>query len=90
MSHPTLQHERPGLDYGAEPNVQNLHAAIGREKRDGRITIRPFPLWVLIVFGLAFFFAGFWSARTGTHFTATSLESGNAPPAQSPVPAVQP
>ena len=81
MSQPTSQRNRQGVDYGDEPNVQNLHAAIGREERDGRVTIKPFSVWVLVVFGLAFFFAGFWSARTGTHFTATSVGSGNLPPA---------
>jgi len=89
MSFPTLQH-RQGVDYGEESNVQSLHAAIRREKRDGCVTITPFPLWALVVFGLAFFVAGFWSARSGgTHFTATSIESGNPPPSPATLPALQ-
>ncbi len=89
MSQPTLQRARQGVDYRDEPNVQSLHAAVGREKRDGRLTIKPFSVWVLVVLGLAFFFAGFWSARSGTHFTAASMESGNPPPPPSALPAVQ-
>jgi hypothetical protein len=49
MSQPTLQRDRQGVDYGEEQNVQELHAAGQPEKRDGRITIKPFSLWVLIV-----------------------------------------
>jgi len=89
MSYPTLQHDRQGVDYGDELDVQSLHAAIGREKRDERVTIKPFSLWVLVVFGLGFFLAGFWSARIGTDFTATSMESGMPPASQSAPPAVQ-
>jgi plastocyanin len=87
---PSLEYPRQGIDYRERADVQSLHAAIGREHCEGRITIKPFSLWVLVVFGLAFFFAGFWLARTGTHFTATSVESGNPPPSQSTLPAVQP
>ncbi|MGH8092994.1 MAG: cupredoxin domain-containing protein [Chthoniobacterales bacterium] len=90
MSHPTLQRERQGVDYGDESDVQSLHAAIDREEGDWRVTIKPFSLWVLVVFGLAFFFAGFWSARNGTHFVATSVESGNPPPSQATLQAAQP
>lgn len=90
MSHPTLERKRQGIDYGAESDVQNLHAAIGREKRDRRVTVKPFSLWVLVVFGLAFFFAGFWSARNGTQFTATSVDSGNPPTPQATLQAVPP
>ena len=90
MNHPTLERKRQGIDYGAESDVQNLHAAIGREKRDRRVTIKPFSLWVLIVFGVIFFFAGFWSARNGTQFTATSADSANPPPSPSTLQAVQP
>jgi plastocyanin len=90
MSYPTLQQPRQGLDYGNESDVQSLHAALRHEKRDERVTIKPFSLWVLVVFGIGFFLAGFWSARVGTHFTATSIQSGNAPVAQSTPAAVQP
>jgi len=88
MSQPTLQRDRQGIDYGERQNVQKLHA-IGRgEKADGRVTIKPFPLWMLAVFGIVLFFAGFFSARHGIEFTATNLDRAN-PPAPSTPQAVQ-
>lgn len=90
MSHPTLERKRQGIDYRTESDVQNLHAAIGREKRDRRVTVKPFSLWVLIVLGVIFFFAGFWSSRNGTQFTATSVDSGNPPTPQAALQAVPP
>lgn len=62
--------------------MQNLHAVTEREKRNERVTIKPFSLWVLIGWGLAFFFAGFWSAHYGTQFTSTSVGPGNPPAPQ--------
>ena len=89
MSQPTLQRDRQGVDYGEERNVQELHAAVRREKPDGRVTIKPFSLWVLLVCGLVFFFAGFFSARHGADFTATNVDRDNPPPAQSTPQAVE-
>ena len=89
MSQPTLQRDRQGVDYGEEQNVQKLHAAVRREKGDGRVTIKPFSLWMLVVCGFVFFFAGFFSARHGADFTATNVDRGNPPPAQSTLQAVQ-
>ena len=68
--------------------MQDLHAAIQVEKADGRVTINPFPLWMLVVAGIVFFFAGFFSARHGVEFTATDLDRAN-PPAPSTLQAVQ-
>jgi plastocyanin len=80
MSQPTLEREGQGLDYGEEQDVQKLHAVDRCEKRDGRVTIEPFSLWMLVVWGLAFFFAGFFWARPGADFTVTNMNPGN--PAQ--------
>ena len=82
MSQPTLQHDRQGVDYGEEQNVQELHAAGRREKPDGHVTIKPFSLWMLVVWGLVLFIAGFFSTRHGTDFTATNVDRGNPPPIQ--------
>jgi plastocyanin len=90
MSEPTLQRDHQGVDYGEEQNVQKMHAAIRREKDDRLVTIKPFSLWMLVVCGLVFFFAGFFSARHGSDFTATNMDQGNPPPAQSTLQAVQP
>jgi plastocyanin len=89
MSWPPDEHPRQGIDYADTTNVQKLHAGIQREKADGRVTIKAFSLWMLVVLGLAFFFAGFFSARHGAEFTATNLDRGNPPPAQSTLQAVQ-
>ena len=89
MSQPTLQRDRQGVDYGEEQNVQKLHAAICHEKADGRVTIKPFSLWILVICGFVFFLAGFFSGRHGADFTATNVEQGNPPPAQSTLQAVQ-
>jgi plastocyanin len=89
MSHPCPEFQRQGVDYAEAADVQDLHAAIRGEKRDGRITIKPFSLWLLVVLGLAFFFAGFFSARQGADFTSTNVDRGNAQQAQSTLPAVQ-
>ena len=89
MSHPTLQCDRQGVDYGEQQNVQKLHAAVRREKRGGRVTVKPFSLWMLVIWGIVFFFAGFFSVRHGSHFTATNVDRGNPPAAQSTLQAVQ-
>jgi plastocyanin len=89
MSQPTLQRDRQGVDYGQEQNVQKLPAAVRREQRGGRVTIKPFSLWMLVIWGIVFFFAGFFSARHGSDFTATNSDRGNPPAAQSSLQAVQ-
>jgi plastocyanin len=89
MRPPSPEHHRQGVDYAETTDVQNLHASIRREKGDGGVTIKPFSLWVLVVCGLVFFFAGFFSARQSGDFSATAMDRGNAPPAQSTLPAAQ-
>ena len=89
MNQPTLQRDRQGVDYGEEQNVQKLHAAIRHEQRGGLVTIKPFSLWMLVIWGIIFFFAGFFLARHGADFTATNVDRGNPPAAQSTPQAVQ-
>jgi plastocyanin len=89
MSHPTLQRDRQRVDYGEQQNVQKLHAAVRREKRGGRVTVKPFSLWMLVIWGIVFFFAGFFSVRHGSDFTATNLDRGNPQAAESTLQAVQ-
>ena len=89
MSHPPPQRHRQGVDYVEAAGVQDLLASIRCEIRDGRVTIKPFPLWTLVVVGLVFFFSAFFWARQGTDFTATNLDR-ESPPAQSTLQAVQP
>ena len=89
MNQPTLQRDHQGVDYGEEQNVQKLHATIRHEQRGGPVTIKPFSLWILVVLGIIFFFAGFFLARHGADFTATNMDRGNPPAAQSTLQAIQ-
>src|SRR5690242_12500696 len=89
MSQPTLQRDRQGVDYGEEQNVQKLHAALRREKGDGRVTIKPFSLWMLVICAFVFFFAGFFSTRHGTDFIATNVEQSKPLSVQSTLQAVE-
>jgi len=77
MISPSPEHLREGVDYEDTTDVQNLHAAIRREERDSRVTIKPFSLWVLVICGLTIFFAGFFSSRYGHNFSSTR-KPGNA------------
>lgn len=89
VNQPTLSRDRQGVDYGPEQNVQKLHGNIQRAKADGLVIIKPFSLWMLVVLGLVFFFAAFFSARPGREFTAINLDRGNSSPASSTQQAVQ-
>ena len=83
MSQPTLQRDRQGVDYGEEQNVQKLHAAIRHEQRDGLVTIKPFSLRMLVIWGIIFFFAGFFSGPPRRRLYRH--ERGSGQPAGSPV-----
>jgi plastocyanin len=89
MSHPSPEHHRQGVDYAQTMDVQDLHAALRRDQRDERVTIKPFSLWMLGVCGLLLFFAAFFSARQGADFTATNVERTNPPPAPMTTQSVQ-
>jgi plastocyanin len=88
MSPSSPERRRQGVDYVEAADVQDLDVGIQGNKRKGRVTIEPFSVWMLVVVGVVFFFAGFFWARPDTDFTATNRDL-NAPPAQSNPPAVQ-
>src|ERR1041384_1622277 len=89
MNQPTLQGDRQRVDYGEEQNVQKLHAAIRQEQRGGLVTIKPFSLWILVIWGIVFFIVGFLVARRGADFAITNVDRGKPPTAQSTLEAVQ-
>lgn len=89
MSRPSAEQNRQGVDYFETAGVQNLHAAVQLERRAARVTIKPFSLWMLVLWGVVFFFAGFFATRHGNDFSATNLNRGDSPPAQSTPQAVQ-
>ena len=49
---------RQGTDYGETADVQQVHAAIQREKREPRVGLEPLSIWLIAVYGLAVFFGG--------------------------------
>jgi plastocyanin len=77
MFHLTSERPRQGVAYEETADMQNPHGDIGREKRGPRVTIKPFSLWVLVVWGITIFFAGFCSSRYGSNFTGASLSPPN-------------
>jgi len=83
MSHRCREHDRQGVGVPEIPDVQDLHAAVPTGPRDERITIEPFPLWMLVVIGVIFFFAGFFAARDGSDFTGAAAGLHTSPPAPS-------
>src|SRR5882724_8965045 len=56
-SDPTMR-VRQGMDYGENEEVQEVHAAIQREKREPRVGLEPLSIWLIAVYGLAVFFGG--------------------------------
>ena len=89
MSRPFAEHNRQGVDYAETADVQDLHAAVQREKRAARVTIEPFSLWLLVLWGVIFFLAGFFAARHDGDFSAMNSNRSDSPPAQSTPQAVQ-
>ena len=46
------------MDYGETADVQEVHAAIQREKREPRVGLEPLSIWLIAVYGLAIFAGG--------------------------------
>src|SRR5438270_1775282 len=65
---------REGMDYGETEEVQNVHAAIQREKREPRVGLEPLSIWLIAVYGLAIFFGGAYLGRFSGTFSGDSLD----------------
>ncbi|MDB6146358.1 MAG: hypothetical protein JWO45_22, partial [Spartobacteria bacterium] len=65
---------RQGMDYGDHPDVQQVHAAIQREKREPRVGLEPLSMWLIVVYGLAIFFGGAYLGRYSGSFNGNSLD----------------
>ena len=65
---------RQGMDYGETEEVQNVHAAIQREKREPRVGLEPLSIWLIVVYGLAIFFGGAYLGRFSGNFSGDSLD----------------
>ena len=65
---------RQGMDYGESAEVQEVHAAIQREKREPRVGLEPLSMWLIIVYGLAIFLGGAYLGRYSGSFKGDSLD----------------
>jgi len=65
---------RQGMDYGETEDVQQVHAAIKREKREPLAGLEPLSLWLIAVYGLAIFFGGAYLGRYSGNFSGDGLD----------------
>jgi mono/diheme cytochrome c family protein len=77
---PPDQRPRQGMDYGESEEVQNVHAAIQREKTEPRVGLEPLSIWLIAVYGLAIFFGGAYLGRYAGSFSGDSLDPMGVPP----------
>ena len=59
--------------------MHELHPAVDREHRDPRAGREPLSLWIIGIYAVTIFFAGFYFARYAGDFTDASLDFTNAP-----------
>src|SRR5437899_8130463 len=69
-----------GMDYGEQADVQQVHAAVQREKREPRVGAEPLSIWLIAIYGLAIFFAGAYLGRYSGNFSSGGLDPMGAPP----------
>src|SRR5437660_10489678 len=65
---------RQGTDYGETADVQQVHAAIQREKREPRVGLEPLSIWLIAIYGLAVFFGGAYLGRYSGNFSGDALD----------------
>src|SRR5437899_13087283 len=69
-----------GMDYGEQSDVQQVHAAVQREKREPRVGAEPLSIWLIAIYGLAVFFGGAYLGRYSGNFMSGGLGPVGAPP----------
>src|SRR5437763_13608381 len=69
-----------GMDYGEQSDVQQVHAAVQREKREPRVGAEPLSIWLIAIYGLAVFFGGAYLGRYSGNFTSGGLDPMGGPP----------
>src|SRR6184192_2591633 len=62
------------MDYGEQADVQQVHAAVHREKREPRVGAEPLSIWLIAVYGLAVFFGGAYLGRYSGNFSGEALD----------------
>ena len=73
------QRVRQGTDYAEHEEVQQVHAAIQREKREPRVGLEPLSIWLIVVYGLALFSGGAYLGRFSGNFSGESLDIAYIP-----------
>jgi mono/diheme cytochrome c family protein len=68
------------MDYGEHEEVQEVHAAIQREKREPRVGLEPLSIWLVVLYGFAIFFGGAYLGRYSGDFSGTGLDPMGGPP----------
>src|SRR4029453_3141741 len=63
-----------GMDYSEIADVQDVHAAVQREKREPRVGREPLSIWLIAVYGLAVFFGGAYLGRYSGNFSGEALD----------------
>src|SRR5437870_4767164 len=71
---------RQGMDYGETEEVNQVHAAIQREKREPRVGLEPLSLWLIAIYGLAIFFGGAYLGRFSGNWSGDGLDPLTGPP----------
>ena len=69
------------MDYGENQEVQQVHAAIQREKREPRVGLEPLSIWLIGIYGLAILFGGAYLGRYAGNFSGDSLDYSLTPAA---------
>ena len=46
------------MDYSEIADVQNVHAAIQREKQEPRVGLEPLSIWLIAIYAVAIFCGG--------------------------------
>src|ERR1700745_1740006 len=67
-------HSGQGMDYSEIADVQDVHAAVQREKREPRVGREPLSIWLIAVYGLAVFFGGAYLGRYSGNFNGEALD----------------
>jgi mono/diheme cytochrome c family protein len=71
---------RQGMDYGETSDVQEVHAAIQREKREPRVGLEPLSIWLVALYGIAIFTGGAYLGRYSGNFSGDGLDPLGGPP----------
>src|SRR3954466_623079 len=70
------------MDYSEHDDVQQVHAATAREKREPRVGMEPLSIWLIVIYGLAIFLGGAYLGRYAGNFSGDSLDPAVIPVAK--------